>query len=155
MDMLATFLRPVSGLLADRLSATYLLMAVFLIITLGALPLAFEPALWLFTIGCLAIAASGGIGNGVIFKLVPSFFSKQAGMANGVVSMMGGLGGFFPPIVLTSIFTLTESYAIGFMAFSQTGLACLILVIWFHFHGKLHLSREVIDSPPYRCNDHE
>lgn len=146
--VLATFLRPVGGLLADRLPATYLLMAVFFIITIGALPLAFEPSLLLFTIGCLAIAASGGIGSGIIFKLVPSYFAQQVGMANGVVSMMGGLGGFFPPIMLTSIYTITGSYSVGFMALSQVGLASLILVIWFHFHGKLHLSKEVIDSTP-------
>lgn len=56
------------------------------------------PDMGLYTVGCLAIAFSAGIGNGVIFKLVPLYFNKQAGVANGIVSMMGGLGGFFLPL---------------------------------------------------------
>lgn len=41
------------------------------------------------------MAVCSGIGNGTVFKLVPFYFSKQAGIANGIVSAMGGLGGFF------------------------------------------------------------
>ena len=62
-----------------------------------------------FTIGCLAISICAGIGNGLVFKLVPSYFSKEAGSANGIVSMMGGLGGFFPPLVITFVTGLTGS----------------------------------------------
>ena len=40
------------------------------------------------------ISVCAGIGNGLVFKLVPSYFSKESGTANGIVSMMGGLGAF-------------------------------------------------------------
>lgn len=68
---------------------------------IGALILSLSSHIVLFTIGCLAISICAGIGNGLIFKLAPSYFSKEAGSANGIVSMMGGLGGFFPPLVIT------------------------------------------------------
>jgi hypothetical protein len=41
-----------------------------------------------------------GLGNGAVFKLVPQYFPKDTGTVTGLVSAMGGLGGFFPPILL-------------------------------------------------------
>ena len=66
---------------------------------IGGLILTLFDGIIYFTIGCLTISVCAGIGNGLVFKLVPSYFSK-AGSANGIVSMMGGLGGFFPPLVI-------------------------------------------------------
>ena len=94
----------------------------------------------------MLIAVAAGIGNGVIFKLVPFYFNKQAGIANGIVSMMGGLGGFFPPLLLSIIHSMTGSYSIGFMAFSQVALASLVLVIWLYYMDRLSMSAEVFNS---------
>lgn len=138
----ATFVRPIGGWLADRFNALYLLMGAFSALTFAAILLAFSPTIAFYTVGSLAIAFSGGIGNGVIFKLVPQYFNQQAGIVNGIVSMMGGLGGFFPPILLSMIHALTGQYAIGFMLLSQVALASLILVIWMVYHQKLRLSAE-------------
>ena len=143
---LATFSRPIGGALADKYQPLFLLVGVFLGLTFAAIILAFSPAIGLYTIGSLLIALAAGIGNGVIFKLVPYYFSKQAGIVNGIVSMMGGLGGFFPPLLLSVIFAITGSYSIGFMAFSQVALVSLVLVLWLHFTDRLTLAKEVFDS---------
>lgn len=137
----ATFLRPVGGWLADRFQPLLLLVGAFGIYTLAAILLAFLPSMGLYTAGCLAIAACAGIGNGVIFKLVPMYFNKQAGIVNGIVSMMGGLGGFFPPIMLSWIYSITGHYAIGFMLLSQVALLSLVLVIWLYYHDRLVLAQ--------------
>ena len=68
-----------------------------------------------------------GIGNGVVFKLVPAYFTKQAGIANGIVAMMGGLGGFFPPLVLSASTLLFSTSVPGFAAFGAFALACLAI----------------------------
>lgn len=142
---LATFMRPVGGWLADRFNSWYLLIGVFSFYTVAAIVLAFSPTIALYTVGCLAIAVSAGIGNGVIFKLVPQYFNKQAGTVNGIVSMMGGLGGFFPPLLLSAIHSVTGQYSIGFMLLSQVALASLILVIWMVYQNKLNISSEVFN----------
>lgn len=142
----ATFLRPIGGWLADKLQPLLLLMGTFFIYTIAAIVLAFSPSIGLYTAGSLAIAVSAGIGNGVIFKLVPFYFNKQAGIANGIVSMMGGLGGFFPPIMLSIIFSLTGQYSIGFMLLSQVALASLVLVVWMYYQDRLQLAGEVFNS---------
>ncbi|KOP68125.1 nitrate/nitrite transporter [Bacillus sp. FJAT-18019] len=143
---LATFLRPVGGWLGDKFKPLFLLMGVFSGLTLSAILLAFSPSIGLYTLGSLTIAVCAGLGNGVIFKLVPQYFSKQAGTVNGIVSMMGGLGGFFPPLMLSAINSITGQYSIGFMALSQVALASLILVIWMYFQDRLALSDEVFRS---------
>lgn len=143
--VLATAMRPIGGWLGDKFNSFKILMIVFTCLTLSGLLLAFTPSLLLYTIGCLAIAFFAGIGNGTIFKLVPLYFSKQAGIVNGIVSAMGGLGGFFPPLILSILFNLTGHYAIGFMALSQVALASLIIVIMMYYQENLELAKNVIN----------
>ena len=144
--VVATLVRPVGGWLADRFQPLFILIGVFAGLTVAAIILAFSPAIGLYTVGSLLIALTAGIGNGVIFKLVPFYFNKQAGIANGIVSMMGGLGGFFPPLLLSTIFSITGSYSIGFMAFSQVALVSMVLVLWLYYMDRLSLSKDVFDS---------
>lgn len=142
---LATFFRPIGGWLGDKFNSFIILMFVFAGLTISGILLSFMPSLTLYTIGCLAVAICAGIGNGTIFKLVPLYFSKQAGIVNGIVSAMGGLGGFFPPLMLAFLFNLTGHYAIGFMALSQVALASLIIVFWMYYQDKLSLAKNIID----------
>src|SRR5699024_8902927 len=131
--VIATLVRPVGGWLADKFEPLFILMACFLGLTIASAIFAFSPAIHLYTVGTFFIALAAGIGNGVIFKLVPFYFSKQAWTVNAIVSMMRGLGGFFPPLFLSVIFSITGSYSIGFMAFSQVALVSLVLVLWLYY----------------------
>ncbi|MCG7334960.1 MFS transporter [Sporosarcina sp. ACRSM] len=142
----ATILRPVGGWLGDKFQPLFLLMGVFAGLTVGAIILAFSPSIGLYTVGSMLIAITAGIGNGVIFKLVPFYFNKQAGIVNGIVSMMGGLGGFFPPLLLATIHSMTGSYSIGFMAFSQVALVSLVLVVWLYYMDRVTTAKEVFNS---------
>lgn len=133
---IATFLRPVGGWLGDRFNSFKILVGVFTGLTLSGILLAFNPSLLFYSIGCLCIAACAGIGNGTIFKLVPLYFSKEAGIVNGVVAALGGLGGFFPPLMLSLLYNLTGHYAIGYMALSQISNVCLIIVVGMLYQEK-------------------
>lgn len=123
---IATILRPIGGMLGDKFNALNMLKIFFGIMIAGALVLALSNHIMLFTIGCLTISVSAGIGNGLIFKLVPTYFSKEAGVVNGIVSMMGGLGGFFPPLIITMVTALTGSNHLAFFLLAIFGLVALI-----------------------------
>lgn len=144
--VLATLIRPVGGYLGDKFNPFKILMFVFAGLTAAGVLLSFAPSMVWYTVGCLTIALCAGTGNGVIFKLVPMYFTKQAGIANGIISAMGGLGGFFPPLLLTFLFKLTGHYAIGFMALSEVALASLILIVWMFYQEKLDLSAKIIEN---------
>jgi len=144
--VIATFLRPIGGWLADKFNPYKMLMITFLGVTLSGVLLSFSPNIGWFTIGTLAVGVCVGIGNGTIFKLVPFYFSKQAGIVNGVVSAMGGLGGFFPPLVLTAVFDITGQYAIGFMALSQFALVSFVIVIWMYYQDQLNVEKQILEG---------
>ena len=84
-------------------------------------------ALALSTIGALGSAAGLGLGNGAVFKLVPEYFPRETGTVTGLVGAAGGLGGFFPPLVLGLIRSQTGSYALGFVLLSAFALLCLAM----------------------------
>ncbi|MGX0615935.1 MFS transporter, NNP family, putative nitrate transporter [Staphylococcus hominis] len=123
---LATFLRPVGGILGDKFNAVKVLMIDFVVMIIGAVILGISSHIALFTIGCLTISICAGLGNGLIFKLVPSYFAKESGTANGIVSMMGGLGGFFPPLVITYVTSLTGSNHLAFILLAVFGILAFI-----------------------------
>ena len=66
---------------------------------------------------------------GAVFKLVPEWFPDRVGAVTGVVGAAGGLGGFFPPLVMGVVKSATGGYALGFVLMALVAVACLI-VLW-------------------------
>jgi NNP family nitrate/nitrite transporter-like MFS transporter len=124
--LLATLMRPVGGILGDRVGGARILIWVFLAVALlGAMMGC--PWMPTFTIGALGAAAALGLGNGAIFKLVPQYFPKETGTVTGLVGAFGGLGGFFPPLVLGIVKDATGTYTIGFLLLAISSLVCLLI----------------------------
>ena len=126
---IATLLRPIGGMLGDKFNALNVLKVFFIGLIAGAIVLSISHHLILFTIGCLTISVCAGIGNGLVFKLVPTYFTKEAGVVNGIVSMMGGLGGFFPPLIITLVTSLTGSNHLAFFMLAIFGVLALITMM--------------------------
>ena len=97
--VLATLARPLGGWLSDKIGGARVLNAVFLGVVPFALLMSW-PMMLPFTVGALGCAFLLGTGNGAVFKLVPQYFPKEVGTVTGLVGAMGGLGGFFPPLLL-------------------------------------------------------
>ena len=142
--IIATALRPVGGFLADKFNAYIILMFVFAGITLSGILLAFSPDIIWYTVGALTVAVTVGIGNGAIFKLVPLYFSKQAGVVNGIVSALGGLGGFFPPLLLTAVSNITGQHSIAFMLLSEFAFVSFVIVIFMYYQERVMMERQII-----------
>lgn len=126
---LATVLRPFGGTLADRIGGQRILVWVFPGTAAMALFMAC-PLMSTFTIGALGMAALIGLGNGAVFKLVPEYFPKNVGAVTGLVGAAGGLGGFFPPLVLGIVRRETGAYTIGFILLALFTLICLGVLLW-------------------------
>ena len=80
------------------------------------------------TIACLTMAVALGLGTGAVFKLVPEWFPDRVGAVTGVVGAAGGLGGFFPPLVMGIVKSATGGYALGFVLMALVAVACLVVL---------------------------
>jgi NNP family nitrate/nitrite transporter-like MFS transporter len=49
---------------------------------------------------------------------------------------MGGLGGFFPPLLLTAVNNMTGQYAIAFMLMSEFALVSFVIVVFLYYQEK-------------------
>jgi NNP family nitrate/nitrite transporter-like MFS transporter len=125
---LATVMRPVGGILADRIGGRKILLWVFPATALMAVFLAC-PMMITFTIGALGMAAAIGLGNGAVFKLVPEYFPQSVGAVTGLVGAAGGLGGFFPPLVLGAVRQATGTFTAGFALLALFAIICFIIAL--------------------------
>jgi NNP family nitrate/nitrite transporter-like MFS transporter len=119
--LVATLVRPVGGWLADRIGGAQVLSWVFGGVAMFSLLLLW-PNIVPFTVGALACAALFGLGNGAVFKLVPEHFPKDTGTVTGLVGALGGLGGFFPPLLLGVFHDTVGAIWPGFLLLSATAL---------------------------------
>jgi NNP family nitrate/nitrite transporter-like MFS transporter len=130
--VVATLARPVGGWLSDRVGATAVLVVAFVGVGVDAAALAAlsaDPTIVPVTIACLTLAAFLGAGNGAVFKLVPHEFPHATGAATGIVGAAGGLGGFFPPLVMGVVKDVTDSYALGFVGLLVFCAVCLLIAV--------------------------
>lgn len=128
----AVLARPVGGIVADKIGAK----PVVLVSLAGVVVLAFavmaQPQTEVATGATfLSMAAALGLGTGGVFawvgKLSPA---KNVGAITGIVSAGGGLGGYFPPMVMGATYNpVTNSYGIGLLLLAITALVALAVTL--------------------------
>ena len=124
---LAVAARPVGGWMSDRYVAAIVLAAAFAGVAVdGAVlaAIATHPTIVTVSIACLTMGVFLGVGSGAIFKLVPNEFPDNPGAATGIVGAIGGLGGFFPPVVMGLVKGWTGSFALGFIGLLAFCIIC-------------------------------
>jgi MFS transporter, NNP family, nitrate/nitrite transporter len=127
--LLAVIGRPLGGIVADRIGAERVLAASFTAVLVLAIGLAVGyESMGPLTILCLSMALALGLGTGAVFKLVPEWFPDRVGAVTGVVGAAGGLGGFFPPLVMGVVKSATDGYGLGFVLMSLVAVACLVVL---------------------------
>ena len=127
--LLAVIGRPLGGSLSDRIGAERVLRWCFVAVLVLAIGLAVSyTAIVPLTIFCLTMAAALGLAMGAVFKLVPVWYPDNVGAVTGVVGAAGGLGGFFPPLVMGVVKSATGGYALGFVLMAVVALGCLVVL---------------------------
>jgi len=114
---------------ADRIGAERVLRSSFVATLAPAVALAVSyKQIVPLTIGCLTVAIALGLGTGAVFKLVAAWYPSDVGAVTGVVGAAGGLGGFFPPLVMALVKGLIGSYTLGFFLFAGVAVLCLFVL---------------------------
>jgi NNP family nitrate/nitrite transporter-like MFS transporter len=132
-----SFLRPVGGLIADRigginaLSVFYTVAALTLIsVSLGSFSADAGLAIFIVAMGAL------GMGNGAVFQLVPQRFRRDVGVVTGLVGMTGGIGGFYLASSLGYAKQLSGTYQPAFLIFAGLALAALAAITLLKKHWR-------------------
>lgn len=118
--VLAVVMRSVGSWLSDRLGpvlvTAYSVVAVLAVV--ASLELALVPV---GTVAFLGMAAALGTGTGAVFALVAQLVApERVGAVTGVVGAAGGLGGFFPPLVMGLVYGSLGDYTAGFLLLAAT-----------------------------------
>ncbi len=109
-----SFLRPVGGMISDRIGGYKLLLVLMAGISLCLGAIGFVPPVNMALL--LLVLAMGmlGMGNGAVFQMLPQRFPTRVGILTGIVGAAGGVGGFLLPSMLGAIKDRTGQYGIGF-----------------------------------------
>ncbi len=117
-----SLLRPLGGLIADRVGGERVLPVVLAIAATCVIAVAGGPSA-VSTVALLTLAIGAlGAGNGAVFQIVPRRFPVHIGAVTGLVGAAGGLGGFLLPFGLGVTKSWTGSYALGLAGLA---VACL------------------------------
>jgi len=124
----ATAMRPLGGWLSDRIGGKRAINLSLLGIAAMAALLTLQLPLNPFRLVLLVAGVCFGIGNGAVFKLVPQFFPTMTGALTGLVGAMGGLGGFFPPLVMGALRDRLGTYTPAFALLAIAALVGWLLI---------------------------
>ncbi len=126
--LVAVVARPAGGALSDRIGPARVCLVSFAGTTLTAGALVFQPSVGLAA-GTVFVLMAGflGLGTGGVFALVAQLVEPvRVGTVTGLVGAAGGLGGYFPPLVMGAVFQNTGSYAPGFVLLAAVALGTAV-----------------------------
>lgn len=121
-----SLLRPVGGVLADRIGGTRVLATVLTCAAGAAAILATLPGLGGTVALLFVLLGVLGMGNGAVFQLVGRRVPERVGAMTGLVGAAGGVGGFLLPFGFGWLASTTGTFAAGFAVLANVaGLAAL------------------------------
>jgi len=89
----------------------------------------FQANVWVFAILVILMGSIWGIGKVGVYKHIPDYFPEEVGVVGGMVGVLGGLGGFFCPIIFGYLLQYTGLWTSAWMFMLLISLICLI---WMH-----------------------
>lgn len=126
----AVIARPIGGVLADRFGPKVIsLLSLAGIVSLAYMVGQQPPEGVLTGATFIAMASAMGLGMGAVFAWVgPSTPKERVGAVSGVVAAAGGLGGYFPPLVMGATYhPETNSYWLGLWLLVIVGAFALVV----------------------------
>lgn len=92
----------------------------------GVTRIFFQANVWIFAALILLLGMVWGMGMAAVYKLIPDYFPDEVGVVGGMVGVLGGLGGFFCPIVFGYLLEWTGLWTSCWMFMFALSVACLV-----------------------------
>jgi NNP family nitrate/nitrite transporter-like MFS transporter len=125
-----SFLRPIGGMLADRIGGYKMLLVLFSVAVLSLGCIATLPPTAVAAVLFAVLMAMLGMGNGSVFQLVPQRFPDRVGVMTGLVGAAGGFGGFMLPSLMGVLKQSTGTFSTGFAVIAFLFLAGLSALLY-------------------------
>lgn len=106
----------------------------------GVTRIYFQANVWIFAILVILIGSIWGIGKAAVYKHIPDYFPEDVGVVGGMVGVLGGLGGFFCPIIFGYLLEGTGLWTSCWMFMLFLSAICLI---WMHRVIQKMMKKEV------------
>lgn len=129
----AVVARPVGGILSDRLGPRVVCAVSFAGAAVMAVVLALKPPPELLAgTSFVLMALFLGLGSGAVFAWVAQRApAERIGTVTGIVGAAGGLGGYFPPLVMGTTYNAAEhSYTVGLVLLCIVAVATLAFTLF-------------------------
>ena len=129
----AVIARPVGGVLSDRIGPRAVVATSFAGAAVLAIVIALQPAPELPAgLSFVMMAAFLGLGTGGVFAWVAKTAPPdRVGSVTGIVGAAGGLGGFFPPLVMGATYNEADhSYTIGLALLCVVATLALLFTLF-------------------------
>ncbi|MGV0849847.1 nitrate/nitrite transporter [Mycolicibacterium phlei] len=134
----AVLARPVGGALSDRIPPKYVVLASFAGTAVTAFVAVFQPPPDVWSAATfITLAVFLGIGTGGVFAWVARRSPAQSvGSVTGIVAAAGGLGGYFPPLVMGATYNADDNhYTVGLLLLVATAVIAFVYVaVKLHAH---------------------
>ncbi|MFC9997146.1 nitrate/nitrite transporter [Nocardia sp. NPDC127526] len=125
----AVIARPIGGALSDRIAPKYVVLASLAGTAVMAAVAVLQPPpdLW-SAVTFILLAIFLGVGTGGVFAWVARRApAASVGSVTGIVAAAGGLGGYFPPLVMGATYNETDSdYTIGLLLLVAAAVVALL-----------------------------
>ncbi len=95
----------------------------------GVTRIYFQANVWVFAVLVILIGSIWGIGKAGVYRYIPDYFPDEVGVVGGMVGVLGGLGGFFCPIIFGYLLEGTGLWTSCWMFMFLLSLVCLV---WLH-----------------------
>ena len=95
----------------------------------GITKIKFDANMWVYLVLVILIGISWGIGKAAVYKHIPEYFPSEVGVVGGMVGLLGGLGGFFCPIIFSYLLNFTGLWSSSWMFVLLFSIICLV---WMH-----------------------
>jgi len=92
----------------------------------GVTRIFFQANVWIFAILIIMLGSIWGIGKAAVYKLIPDYFPDEVGVVGGMVGVLGGLGGFFCPIIFGYLLEWTGLWTSCWIFMCGLSLVCLL-----------------------------
>ena len=129
----AVICRPIGGVLSDKVGPRKVAATAFGGAALMAVVVALQPEPEVPAgLSFVVMAAFLGLGTGGVFAWVAAEAPKErVGSVAGIVGAAGGLGGFFPPLVMGATYDEDDhSYTIGLLLLCATAIVALVYTLF-------------------------